>query len=67
MHETRNFIMVLLVLAGAIWGFVAWFVLPGDVPLIVSQRVAALLLTVSLGGWLVYALKFEDKLPDHLA
>ncbi len=67
MHETRNFIMVLLLLAGGIWALVAWFVLADDALLVVVQRVAALLLTTSLGGWLVYALKFEDKLPDHLA
>jgi hypothetical protein len=65
-HETRNFVMVLLLVAALAWGFVAWFVLGSDAPMIVFQRCAALLLAVSLAIWLFYALKFEDKLPDNL-
>ena len=39
MHETRNFIMVLLLLASGLWALVAWFVLGDTAPLIVAQRV----------------------------
>jgi hypothetical protein len=66
MHERRNFTMVLLLVAGVVWGVVAWFVLGGDAAMITFQRATSLLLVVSMGTWLFYALKFEDKLPDHL-
>ena len=56
MHETRNFIMVLLVIGSFLWGFVAWFVLDVEsAPVLWFQRVTSLLLFVSMAvtrtGW----------------
>ena len=67
MHETRNFILVLLVLGSLVWGFLAWFhVIPPEAPLILGQRIASILIFISTGVWLVYALKVEDKIPNHM-
>ena len=56
MHETRNFIMVLLAIGSFIWGLFAWFVLdPEGANVIWFQRVTSLLLLVSMAVWLVYA------------
>jgi hypothetical protein len=67
MHETRNFILVLLVLGSLVWAFFALFVLdPNAVPFILAQRIASILIFVCTGLWLIYALKFEDKIPNHM-
>ena len=66
MHEKRNFVVVLLLIVSVIWAIVAWFVISGDAPMRFTQRVTSPVLIVVLGGWLVFALRFEDKLPDHL-
>ncbi len=66
MHEKRNFIVVLLLIVSVVWAIVAWFLLPDQAPMRLAQRVASPALIVVLGGWLVYALRYEDKLPDHL-
>ncbi|MHC4447510.1 MAG: hypothetical protein ACYSXF_07005, partial [Planctomycetota bacterium] len=65
MHEKRNFIVVLLLIVSVVWAIVVWFVID-DAPMRLAQRVASPALIVVFGGWLVYALRFEDKLPDHL-
>src|SRR5262245_12987734 len=65
MHEKRNFIMILLLSGSIIWAVVAWLFL-GDHAMLLSQRAMSAMLVVSLAAWLIYALKFEDKLPDHL-
>lgn len=67
MHETRNFVLVLLVVAGLIWGVLAWFVFGPEAPLLALQKAASLLLFLGAGAYTVYAFGFEDKLPDHLA
>jgi hypothetical protein len=68
MHETRNFIMVLLAIGSFLWGVVAWFVLDSETaPVIWFQRATSALLFVSMAVWLVYAFQIEDKLPDHMA
>ncbi|MBT8486433.1 MAG: hypothetical protein HKO59_10495 [Phycisphaerales bacterium] len=66
MHEQRNFVMVILLIVGLVWGLVSWLMIPDDAPLRLLQRVASTLLVVSMAAWLLYALKFADKLPDHL-
>lgn len=66
MHETRNFIMVILLLLGAVWWFLSWFAIGPEAPFIIFQRATSALLFFSMAAWLVYALKFEDKLPDHM-
>lgn len=66
MHEQRNFIMVLMLIGSIIWAVIAWIFLPTEAFLQLPQRIFSLLLAVSLAAWLFYAMKFEDKLPDHL-
>jgi hypothetical protein len=66
MHERRNFVMVLLLVAGVVWAGLALFVLLPSTPFLVFHRVASVLLVVSMGAWLFYALRIEDKLPDHM-
>ncbi len=65
MHEKRNFIVVLLLIVSVVWAIVVWFVLDQP-PMRLAQRVVSPALIVVLGGWLVYALRYEDKFPDHL-
>jgi hypothetical protein len=64
-HEKRNFIMILLLLGSIIWAVIAWLIL-AEHAMLLSQRAMSLMMVVSLSAWLLYALKFEDKLPDHL-
>ncbi|MHC4948800.1 MAG: hypothetical protein ACYTG1_11145 [Planctomycetota bacterium] len=66
MHETRNFVMILMTVAAGIWAFVAWFFMRDEAAAIIFQRTASLLLLGSLAVWLVYALKFEDKVSDRI-
>lgn len=67
MHESRNFVLVLLLVASVIWSIVAWVLLSDAAPLIWMQRIAAPAAALAIGGMLTYALLYEDKLPDHLA
>jgi hypothetical protein len=64
-HEKRNFVMILILSGSIIWAVVAWVFLE-DHAMLLSQRAMSLMLVVGLTAWLIYALKFEDKLPDHL-
>src|SRR5688572_1610519 len=66
MHEKRNFVMVLLLIGSIVWGVIAWLILDSESSWLITQRTASLLLMVSLAGWLFYAIRIEDKLPDHL-
>jgi len=67
MHETRNFIMVLLLVGSIVWGLLVWFVFGSeDLAVPIFQRATSLLMTVTMAAWTFYALKIEDKLPDHL-
>ncbi len=66
MHETRNFLMTLLLIGSIVWAIVSWLVLSAGAPLLLPQRIASVLLIGSLGIWLFYALQIQDKLPDHL-
>ena len=66
MNEMRNFIMVLLVLGGIIWIPVAFIVLSDEAPLLLAQKIGSVMLLGCCTIWLVYALWFEDKLPDNL-
>ena len=66
MHEKRNFIVVLLLIVSVVWAIVAWFLLPDQAPMRLAQRVVSPALIVGLGGWLIYALRYQDKFPDHL-
>ena len=66
MHETRNFVLVIALIAGVVWGVVAWFVLGQDTLLLNPQRIASVAIVVGCAAWLVYALKIADTLPDQL-
>lgn len=66
MHEKRNFIMILLLAGSIIWAAVAWVALAPENPSLGFQRWCSALMTGSLSIWLVYALRFEDKIPHHL-
>lgn len=66
MHERRNLMMIVLLLACAAWSGFAWIGLDPGHWSTLSQRVFATLMAASLAAWLFYAMKFEDKLPDHL-
>jgi hypothetical protein len=66
MHEKRNFIMVLLLLGAVIWGFLAWFVYPEKLVLPWLHQTLSIVVFLGVGAWLFYALKFEDKLPNHM-
>ena len=66
MHETRNFLLVIALLASVLWAVVAWFVLGPDAIWRLPQRIISILLIIPFGAWLLYALKFEDKLPNNL-
>ncbi len=66
MHETRNFVLVIFLVAFGAWGFAAWFMFGPDAAFRTGQRIMALVLFAACGAWLIYALKFEDKLPNHL-
>jgi len=66
MHETRNFLLTLLVAAAAVWTVVAWLFLDPGATLLATQRVVAPIVLVLAGVWLIYGLYIEEKLPDHL-
>jgi hypothetical protein len=66
MHETRNFILVLLLVGTFVWAFLAWLFMKETTPGLGVQRIAAPLIMLVVAAILVYALKFEDKLPDRL-
>ena len=66
MHETRNFIVVLVLIASSVWSIVAWFILGQGTVFIALQKYFSLVLIVASAAWLFYALKVEDKMPDHL-
>jgi hypothetical protein len=65
-HETRNFLLVIALLASVLWAVLAWFVLGLDAAWLWPQRIISVILILPFGAWLLYALKFEDKLPNNL-
>jgi hypothetical protein len=67
MHEKRNFIMVLLLITAVIWGTVVWFIYDAEeLAFPIFQRATSLFLLLAMIGFLIYALRFEDKLPDRM-
>jgi len=66
MHEKRNFIMILMLVGSSAWSVAAWLLMPPETPLLLFQKVMSVGLALSLAAWLVYAMRIEDKLPDHL-
>ena len=66
MHETRNFVIVMALVACAVWAFIGWFILAADAALLWPQRIVSSMLALGVGAWLIYAFTLEDKLPNHL-
>jgi hypothetical protein len=66
MHEKRNFLLMLIMIGALIWGILAWFVMDPEGGLVGAQRIASIGAFFVVTGWLVYAMKIQDKLPDHL-
>lgn len=66
MNEKRNFFMVLFFLGSVIWMPLTFFVFSEEAPILLAQKSASALLLVTCSIWMVYALWFEDKLPDNL-
>lgn len=66
MHETRNFVLVIALIISVIWGVIAWLMLGPDAMLRFQQQIASTAAVVICAGWLLYALRVEDKLPNHL-
>jgi hypothetical protein len=64
-HETRNFCLVIALIAAVVWAIVAWFVFR-TVPLLGPQRIVSLIVIAGSAWWLIYALAIEDKLPNNL-
>lgn len=66
MHETRNFLLVIALVAAVVWAFVAWFVLGAEAALLWPQRIAAIVLIAGGALWLIHAFLIEDKLPNRI-
>lgn len=67
MHEMRNFLLVLILIGSIVWGGYAWLFLEADGTSLIFQRTFPILMLLSSAVWLFYALRIEDKLPDHLS
>jgi len=69
-HERRNFILVLLLIACAVWAICGWLLAGEGIAaassLVWVQRVASLVGVGGLGAFLAWSMLAEDKLPDHL-
>jgi hypothetical protein len=66
MHEKRNFILILVVAASAVWAILSWFRFGEETTLFWPQRIGSLgLLCLSI-VWLAYGMWLQDKLPDHM-
>lgn len=66
MHERRNFILILVTAASAVWAGLAWFRLGEDATLFWPQRIGSLVLLAVSMMWLIYSMWLQDKLPDHM-
>lgn len=70
MHDRRNFIVVMLLVAASIWALATWFFaghgLTHASTAVWAQRWIACAAILSLGAFLAWAMLAEDKLPDHL-
>ena len=69
MHEKRNFILTLALLACAVWAMVTWFAigsLTEATTSIWAQRILITLATLALGAFVIYATCYQDRLEDNL-
>ncbi|MGI9013585.1 MAG: hypothetical protein ACR2GY_04965 [Phycisphaerales bacterium] len=65
MHETRNLVLILVLVVFVIWGLIGWFVLGPAAGW--PMRWLPVIGAVVVGVLVWYALNVEDKLPDYLA
>jgi hypothetical protein len=65
MHEKRNFLLVIVLVVAVLWAAIAWLLL-ANAPLLWPQRLVSLAIVAAAAAWLVFAFRFEDKLPNHL-
>lgn len=63
MREKRNAVLIVLLFVFGIWAFWAWFYVGTDP---VHKSISAVFFVLNAIA-LIWALKFEDKLPDRLA
>ena len=66
-HETRNLVLIILLVLAVIWALLGWFVFNPTGGMIAIHRFGSLAAVLVLGGLVWYALNVEDKLPNHLA
>lgn len=71
MHERRNLVLTLVLIAAAMWGFYVWLVAPAipspiPPPSALAHRVGSAIAVFVLAGMLFYAYRVEEKLPDEL-
>ncbi len=66
MHETRNLILIILLIVAVIWAFLGWFVFDQSSSGAWMHRYVPLLAAAVLGGFVWYALYVEDRMPDDL-
>jgi len=71
MHEKRNLLVVVLLIAVAIWAFIVWFisapVMGPAAGMIWMQRIVAVVSLLVMAGLTFYVLNIEDKMVDLLA
>lgn len=70
MHERRNAVVIVLFCVAMAWGLLVWLWGPdhwqGMVPSLRFHQWLTLGIVLLLGAFLVYAYKFQEKLPDNL-
>ena len=67
MHERRNFILILVITASAVWAGFAWFKFDEQTAMLWPQRIGSLAIVALSIAWLAYGMWLQDKLPDHMA
>lgn len=70
MHETRNFVLTLLLMGAIAWAFFNWLVAPEffrqmHIPL--WLKVSSLVMVAALGAALFMVYRYEDPMDDELA
>lgn len=66
MHEKRNFVLVIVLIAAVLWALAAWVLFKQTAVLLWPQRITSLAVLAGGGLWLLHALVFEDKLPNRM-
>jgi hypothetical protein len=70
MHEKRNFVLTLFLIAAICWAFFNWLVAPEffrELHIPLWLKTLSLIMTVALGAALFVAYRYEDAMDDELA